>query len=317
MKTLIFYHNDVDGLTSALGFTYNDYMQNHDNKIPSYEDLRKDYFFFEVHYGIKNIFEYFSDCGFDWDRFDRVVVLDFCFNKNIMLQLLEKYKENFIWFDHHKNTIDELSKYDIPGMRHDLMATSTIVWRYFDKKPCLFSRYVEDMDIWKWELPNSNEILQYVDFLYMQINDKDNPEKEFEIINLFLKYFNDEYFNSQIAEIANQGKLTDVYIKTKVKDDINKGKKTTFEGYNAFVLNSQFKPGFVSDYIFNNKDYDDIELVIVWYKSYAKSGEKQNFDKVSLRSKSIDCSEIARKYGGNGHPKASGFVISDIDDIIQ
>lgn len=317
MKTLIFYHNDIDGLTSALGFAYNEYLLNHNNNIPSYEDLRKDYFFYEVHYGMKNIFEFFSNNGFDWKRFNRVVVLDFCFKDNVMVQLLEKYKEDFIWFDHHKSTIEELAKLDIAGLRDDQMATSTIVWRYFNKNPCLFSRYIEDMDIWKWQLPKSNEILQYIDFLYMQIYDKDKPEKEFEIINLFLKYFNDEYFNSQFTDIIKHGKLIDIYIKTKVKDDIITGKKTIFEGHNAFVLNSQFKPGFISDYIFNNKEYQDIELVVVWYKIYAKSGDKRNFDKVSLRSRTIDCSEIARKFDGNGHPKASGFIISDIDDIIQ
>lgn len=316
MKTLVFYHNDIDGLISALGFTYNEYIQNH-HEIPTYQDLRKDYFFFEVHYGMKNIFVYFSNNGFDWNRFNRVVVLDFCFKDNVMAQFLEKYNSNFIWFDHHKSVIEELSKLDITGLRDNTRATSTIVWRYFNKNPCLFSGYIEDMDIWKWELPNSNEILQHIDFLYMQIFDKDRPEKEFEIINLFLKYFDDDYFNSKLDELVNLGKMIDTYIKTKVKDDIITGKRTIFDGQNAFVLNSQLKPGFISDYIFNNKDYKDIELVVVWYKIYAKSGDKNNFDKVSLRSRTIDCSEIARKFDGNGHPKASGFMVPDIDDIIS
>lgn len=317
MKTLLFYHNDLDGLISALGFAYNDYIQNNQDKIPTYEDLRKHYFFYEVHYGMQNIFEWFSKTGFDWNRFDRVVVLDFCFKDGIMLQLLEKYKSNFIWFDHHKSTIEELAHLDIKGLKDDTRATATIVWRYFNKNPCLFSGYIEDMDIWKWQLPNSNEILQHIDFWYMQISDKDNPEKEFEIINRFLRFFDDDYFNSQLPEIIKNGKTIDTYIKTKVKDDIITGKKTVFEGHNAFILNSQFKPGFISDYIFNNPIYDDIELVVVWYKIYAKSGDRENFDKVSLRSRTIDCSELARKFNGNGHPKASGFIISDIDDIIQ
>jgi len=316
MKTILFYHNDIDGLISALGFAYNEYMNNN-KKIPTYEDLRKQYFFFEVHYGMKNLFEYFEKINFDMSRFNRIIVLDFCFKDNVMIELYEKYKDNFYWFDHHKSVIDQLSHLEVNGLRDNTMATSTIVWRYFDKAPCLFAGYIEDMDIWKWQLPNALEILQHIDFLYMQIYDKDEPQKEFEIINTFLKFFDDEYFNSIIPDLIKNGQFIDTYIKIKVKDDVITGKKTVFEGHNTFVLNSQFKPGFISDYIFNNPNYDDIELVIVWYKIYAKSGDKDNFDKVSLRSRTIDCAEIARRYDGNGHPKASGFIISDIDDIIK
>ncbi|MFA5746235.1 MAG: hypothetical protein WCX82_00115 [archaeon] len=317
MKTIIFHHDDIDGLISALGFAYNDYTTKNPGEIPDYKELRKNYFFFEVHYGMSDIFSYCRKNHFNLNGFERVIVVDFCFKKEVMQEFSDTYKNNFIWIDHHKNVIDEFSDLEIKGLRNHNFAASVLVWKYFNKEPCLFAQYIEDMDIWKWQLPNSREILQYLDYLYMQIFDKDHPENENKIINDFLDFFDDNKFKNQLPEFINLGKMMELYIKIRVKDDVITGKTFDFEGVKTFVVNSQFKAGLFSDYIFNNSNYNDVELVIVWYKSYAKYGEGNNFDKVSLRSRNIDCSPIAQKFGGNGHPKASGFIISDIDDIIQ
>lgn len=315
MKTLILYHNDLDGLTSALGFAYNDYLETVSRDIPDYKELRKYYFFYEVHYGMDNIFEILDKHNIDINRFNSVVIVDFSFSKKVMSEFLDKFKEKMIWIDHHKNIMHEMSDLEIKGLRDTNHSASVLVWKYFNKEPSLFSQYIQDMDIWIWQLPDSKDILQYIDYLYLQIYRKDK-EKEFEIINDFIKFFNNDYFKKQFSNFKEHGKLMNDYINIKAKDDISTGKIITFDGIKSFVVNSQFKAGYISELIFTLPDYQDVELIIVWYRYYGKQEDQKDFDKVSLRSKNIDCSIIAKKYGGNGHPKASGFVCEDFSKLI-
>lgn len=315
MKTIIFYHNDLDGLTSALGYAYNDYINKVTNTTPTYKDLRKHYYFFEVYYGIENIFTLLKKCNIDINRFEEVVIVDYCFTKEIMENFYKLYKEKIIWIDHHKNVITEMNKLKITGIRDTRNSASVLVWKYFKKEPPLFSQYVQDMDLWIWMLPDSKEVLQYLDFLYLQIFDKENKKSD-EINTEFIKFFDDDYFKDCLPVFKEYGGFMSKYIEIKAKDDAATGKIIIFEGVKTFVVNSQIKPGYVSEYVFNSPLYEDVEMVFVWYKNYSKKDDEKAFDKISLRTKNIDCSVIAKKYGGNGHPKASAFISEDISKII-
>jgi len=315
MRTIIFYHNDLDGLVSAIGYAYNDYLDNISKSIPDCKELRKYYYFYEVRYGVTDIFVFLEKYDIDIYSFDKAIIVDYCFPKETMLKFLNIFKENLIWIDHHKNIIYEMADLEINGLRDTNHSASVLVWKYFNKEPSLFSQYVQDMDVWIWQLPDSRDILQYLDFLYLQMYDKET-NREFEIINEFLKLFDNDYFKEFSPRFKEYGKLMNTYINTKVKDDISTGKIIEFEGIKTFVVNSQFKAGYVSEYIFNSEIYKDIEMIIVWYRYYGKTKNSTNFDKISLRSKNIDCSQIAKKHGGNGHPKASGFVCDDFSKLI-
>ncbi len=317
MDSIIFYHDDLDGLLSALGFAYNDYKQKFPAKCPNYKDLKKHYLFYEVHYGIKDIFEILDKQKIDINCFKKAVIVDFCFDRETMSKLLSILKKKLIWIDHHRNLITELSDLEITGIRDTNHSASVLVWKYFGKEPTLFSEYVQDMDFWAWKLPDSRDALQYICYLYLQTHDRE-ANRESGILDEFIRLFNNEYFKKCLPVFKEYGKLMNSYVNTKVKDDVSTGSQIMFEGISSFVVNTQLKSGYVSDYIFNSKNYKGIELVIVWYRYYGyENGEYQKpFDKVSLRSKNIDCSIIAKKYGGNGHPKASGFVCDDISKLL-
>lgn len=312
MDTIIFYHNDLDGLTSALGYAYIEYL-NKFKSTPKYEELRNHFYFFEVHYGMDDIFSILKRANININSFKKTVIVDYSFNRQTMNELLKIFKENLIWIDHHKNIILEMSDLEINGLCEDNHSASVLVWKYLKKTPSLFSQYVEDMDLWNWNLPDSKDVLQYIDFLYLQIYDKET-DKEFEINNEFLKLFNDDYFKECFPTFKQNGKLMTSYVTTKVKDIVLSGKVVMFEGIKTFIVNSQFKAGHISEYIFNSKYYKDVEMILVWYRSYGKN-DNGSFDKVSVRSKTIDSSIISKKYGGNGHPKASGFIIDDFSKL--
>jgi nanoRNase/pAp phosphatase (c-di-AMP/oligoRNAs hydrolase) len=74
---------------------------------------------------------------------------------------------------------------------------------------------------------------------------------------------------------------------------------TFFEGYEAVVVNI----GHVGSEIFDSIKKKPLLIMYVYDgKDY----------KVSLRSEEVDVSKIALKYGGGGHPGASGFECKEI-----
>ena len=61
----------------------------------------------------------------------------------------------------------------------------------------------------------------------------------------------------------------------------------------------------------------DCDVAMIWYYDHA-----DRLIKVSLRSfhDTVDVSEVAKKFGGGGHKKASGFTLpgdANVDDIFD
>jgi nanoRNase/pAp phosphatase (c-di-AMP/oligoRNAs hydrolase) len=58
-------------------------------------------------------------------------------------------------------------------------------------------------------------------------------------------------------------------------------------------------------------------MILVWYRYYGKNESYKDFDKISIRTRTLDCSQIAKRFGGNGHPNASGFVCENFSELIK
>ncbi len=57
--------------------------------------------------------------------------------------------------------------------------------------------------------------------------------------------------------------------------------------------------------------YDDYDLYLSYFNF------KNIHWKISLRSNKVNCSEIAKKFGGGGHSGAAGFQVDDINSILK
>ena len=87
----------------------------------------------------------------------RVAILDFSFNNETTKKLIED-AEALIVIDHHKSAVVEL--HDITNTIFDLTKSGAMMaWEFFHpgKEAPKFIQYIQDRDLWKWELAYSKE----------------------------------------------------------------------------------------------------------------------------------------------------------------
>ena len=228
------------------------------------------------------------------EGYDKVFMVDCSVSSSDMQYLMENNKE-FIWIDHHAkkiwDTYKEIGK-DIKGLRDTDSEHSacvlTWVYLYPDEPIPEVLLLIEDMDIWKWKLKDTDAV-NIALF---------NDHRDRKQLNMFM----DNWSIAKKVVISN-GNL---YIK--MRDDqvdfmvSNLIQKITFHGLRAGVVNSPIHTSFVGHEML--KRNEDIDIAIIWYAI-------DDTIRVSLRSKGyVDVSKIAGLYGGGGHKHASGFTLT-------
>ena len=211
-----------------------------------------------------------------------VAILDFSYSNEVTKQMIEDAND-LIVIDHHKSAVVEL--HDISNTLFDMNHSGAMLaWNFFHpgKEPPKFISYVEDRDLWKWELPYSKEFSAAFDMVPFEF-------EEFE------KFEDDSVFDDAVK----RGSYVLAYSKTVVKKVCEKATSRTFEGHNVLVVNASH---WMSE--IGAKLSPDCDFAVIWY--YDHNDYKI---KVSLRAfhDDADVSEIAKRFGGGGHRKAAGF----------
>ena len=164
---------------------------------------------------------------------------------------------------------------------------AVLAWEYFHRgEPVpLFLQYVQDRDIWRWQLPSSKEINAFTDLASM----------DFKTWDKLIKELGDP---SQKSRLIKQGSLLLKYQDKEIEKIIEENaEKVEFEGYQILAVNSVLFHSQIGNKLVNVLP----PIGIVWHRT------KDNMS-VSLRSDGkTDVSVIAKKYGGGGHKAASGF----------
>tara|TARA_R110000803_G_scaffold118020_6_gene186467 strand:+ start:1429 stop:2262 length:834 start_codon:yes stop_codon:yes gene_type:complete len=217
-----------------------------------------------------------------------VAILDFSFPNAITKQMIEDANSLLI-IDHHKSAVVEL--HDISETIFDMNSSgATMAWNYFhpDKTVPKFIQYITDRDLWRFELPYSKEFSRAFDMVPFEF-------EEFE------KFEDDSVFDDAVK----RGSYILAYTKTVVKTLMEKASKRKLRGHDVLVINSQHLMSELGAAMAMKAD-----LAVIWFYDH-----HSNRTKVSLRGQHaiVDASEIARSFGGGGHPNASGFIIKGMD----
>jgi oligoribonuclease NrnB/cAMP/cGMP phosphodiesterase (DHH superfamily) len=163
-----------------------------------------------------------------------------------------------------------------------------LAWEYFfpEQPAPILLRYVQDVDLWQWKLPNSKELALYVDTVEFVFStwEQLRSDLENEIIRAdFIKR----------AQLLLKDKNN--HIKNSIEDD---AQLVMFEGLEILAINATVDGSFMGNALVESKP----PMGIVW-------AESRDDIYVSLRSNGdVDVGVIAKKYGGGGHPKAAGFA---------
>lgn len=213
-----------------------------------------------------------------------VVVLDFSYDNTTTKRLMKEAKSFFI-IDHHKSAMIEL--HDVTCTRFDMNHSGAMLaWKFFHpgKDAPRLIKFIEDRDLWKWEIPYSKEFSAAFDMVPFDFEE-------------FSKFEDD----SAVDDAIKRGSYILAYSKTVISKIAKHASSRQMDGKEVLVVNS---PHWMSE--IGNALSPKCDYALIWYYDHASRQVK-----VSLRAhhEDADVSEVAKKYGGGGHRKASGFAL--------
>jgi oligoribonuclease NrnB/cAMP/cGMP phosphodiesterase (DHH superfamily) len=213
-----------------------------------------------------------------------VVVLDFSYD-NATTKRLMREARGFLVIDHHKSAMVEL--HDVTCTRFDMNHSGAMLaWKFFHpgKDAPRMIKYIEDRDLWKWELPYSKEFSAAFDMVPLDFDEFD-------------KYLDD----SAVDNAQERGAYILAYSKTVVSKIAKGAAHRKIDGKSVLVVNSPHWMSEIGAALSPRCDF-----AVIWFYSHDTRQVK-----VSLRAHhdDADVSEIAKRFGGGGHRKAAGFAL--------
>ena len=214
-----------------------------------------------------------------------VYLIDYTYDAPIVKKLI---KDNIrvTAIDHHVSQAEatKLTNHYLYDIKH---SGATLAWKYFHplKKTPMLLRYVEDRDIWKWNVPHSREMLMLIDLAPF----------EFEAWSRLAKDIDDPRTH---ATYVKKGALLELHYTSLYEKLLPSAELVTFAGHQIYALNC---PYYFADDLGHALAAKTKSFSLLWNESGGRI-------RCSLRSAGkIDVAKIAKKYGGGGHKASSGF----------
>lgn len=233
-------------------------------------------------------------------QYSTIYFVDFSYDPETILEY-SQLAENVVILDHHESAMKSMSDVDLPINVHTHFdmdksgAVITFEYFYIDVLVPLFLEYIQDHDLWKHQLSNSKEVsagIYSLDFNF--------DEWESMIFS---------YDEEQVIEnLRKRGEIILSYRQDEIDNMIEKGKyRCMFDGFDVPCINVPHS--FASD----------VGSILSKNEHFAVCWERQsNGYKISLRSQTgygMNVADIAKKFGGGGHPNAAGIYLSFMDFV--
>jgi hypothetical protein len=230
-----------------------------------------------------------------------VVVVDFSFSAAVTADLKSK-AASFVVLDHHASAEKELI--DLPEENKIFemkQSGATLAWDYFHKtEPPLFFRYLEDKDIWRWALCDSEAFsagfgtIKFEMGAFKTLLDKSEAGV-------------DEIIGRGRAILEYKNGVRDSHVKRAVPCRLKAAPQ-----FDGLVVNGSTIASEIGNAMCQQPG---IQFGAIWSYDHSKKSIY-----VSLRSDSddVDVSIIAKSFGGGGHKRAAGFSYSgsSIEDLL-
>ena len=304
MHILVFQHNDLDGYGAAA------VIKNYHDMIHGGEDSID---FLEVNYAKKKIEfnrikEFEEKKGY---KYDLIYIVDLSISSTEAAKEYLKITKEYdftIWIDHHLSSAglkDEISE-DLWGQIHKYDEEATLAdchvqyismersgayltWQYLYNSINVPKaiELIDDYDRWVHNYPES----KCLNMAFYAIKELKDPSSE-----MWQNMLNSD---NGLEEILKIGKVVKDYNDNQ-NDVARKGSMyiTKFEGMDAACINKKMNSDIFGD------AYNEYPICI----SYVFNGAQWVYTLYSNPKFGVDCSEIAKKYGGGGHAGAAGFT---------
>jgi len=235
------------------------------------------------------------------DEYNIVVIADIMLGIqtmcNLHKQALEGKKE-VIWIDHHFTSMELAKEHGLThfkGIQRIGTAACALCWEYFfDSRVPQAVQLLSAYDVWDKNLADWNTItlpFQYGMRLYDEI-----PET-------FLQY---DYKSIgklvYLEDVINIGNSIIAFEKQKhTKNCASSAFEAHIYGYKAICLNTLDFSSNTFSSIWDEDRYD-----VMFAFAYTGQGVRCSL----YTTNDINCGDIAKKFGGGGHKKAAGFLLS-------
>jgi oligoribonuclease NrnB/cAMP/cGMP phosphodiesterase (DHH superfamily) len=212
---------------------------------------------------------------------DEVYIVDFSYPADTLKMLSDEFTDVMV-MDHHGTALAELEAWGGQFMFDLDRSGCMLAWDYFhpeDSQPELLL-YVQDRDLWRFDLENSREINAYIATLPFEF---------------------DEWDNFYLPEAYTCGKAIIDFQNRQIEGRLKDVEVVEFATYAVPVVNASENISELGNELC--KQYMDSPFSMTYCDR--KDGKRS----YSLRSiGSFDVSEVAKRFGGGGHKNAAGFT---------
>lgn len=234
-----------------------------------------------------------------------VMLVDFSYARAVLEQLHARHGHVTV-LDHHKSASEDLrllASQHLPGLHIDFdldECGATLTWKYLHGHASLknamgedppdmprFFRYVRDRDLWQWQLPDSKAM----SLAYWAI------PKEMPAIAAFADALETD---AGYAKTVQAGEAMQTYAEALVREQAARVQWGRFGGYLVPYVNTTTLFSEVGDALCASYE--------VPFAAYYFDRPQDRQWGLRSRRADVDCSLIAKEYGGGGHPGAAGFV---------
>lgn len=256
--------------------------------------------------------------------YDQVILVDISFPKEIMLELNVRLGEKLIWIDHHQRTVNEVNAYIIEhgipmeGLvteDGELKAACELAWEYFFPKETMpeLVRLLGRYDCFgHMGTPEERKV---VEFQYGARECISSYEEAYQKLSHCTHVKESEYWLLQaqviVAQILEKGRSIYGYLCTEAKQVYQNGFDINID------LDPEYRTGKISKFICINKERFNAINFGIDYHALGYDGQacfhrmKDGKWSFSFYSQTVDCSVIAKLFGGGGHKGAAGCVVND------
>ena len=264
----------------------------------------------------------------DLSGYDKVIMCDVSFPKDIMYLEANCSNRKLIWIDHHVSAIndskiDKFYQYDkTEGLRNTKFAACELTWKYFfpDKEMPEIVRLLGRYDCFGHK--GTNEEQKVLEFQYGARNYITNYKDAYKYLQMYFdREINKDENNELINSIWTIGSNIYSYLCTEAKQVYKNGFPIRFViPHPEYIGEGQYK--IVKFICINKERFNPINFGINYHKDeydgaacFYFDGNTYNFSLYNDNGE-VDCSQIAKQYGGGGHRGAAGFRIKDLSEIL-
>lgn len=218
------------------------------------------------------------------EKDSEVFIVDFSFPRKVLLDM-RRNCSNLVLIDHHLSAKKKLDDLDFTHFDLD-KSGAVLAWEYCHPTAPVpkMLQYIQDRDLWQWRLPDSHEISAYIHSLNHEFGVWDQVAGNFE---------------EDIDKLRGLGQTLRDAEKRFVELQARHVRLIEFEGHRVPALNSPLYHSDTGHLLLNL--HRSSPFAILWFINAAGQCI------LSFRSRGdFDVAALATKFGGGGHPAASG-----------